>query len=106
MNTEKNNSYSPGEELANSITHGIGVFLGIAVLVILVVFSAMRKSAWEVVSCAVYGATFILLYLGSTLYHSARKPRTRKSSGGISGVSANTQWVSWKEKYFRGRNLS
>jgi len=76
--TDNDTSYSPGEELANSITHGIGLVLGIAVLVLLVVFSSLRKSAWEVVSCSIYGATFILLYLGSTLYHSARNPRTRK----------------------------
>jgi len=78
METEKQNDYSPGEELANSITHGIGFFVGIAVLVLLVVFSSLRKSAWEVVSCSVYGATFIMLYLGSTLYHSARKPEVRR----------------------------
>ncbi len=76
--TDSDAPYSPGEELANSITHGIGLLLGIAVLALLVVFSSLRKSAWEVVSCSVYGATFILLYLGSTLYHSARNPRARK----------------------------
>ncbi|HEY5622030.1 MAG TPA: hemolysin III family protein [Pontiella sp.] len=69
--------YSAGEELAHAITHGIGVFIGIAVLVLLVVFSALNKGVWEVVSCAVYGTTFILLYLGSTLYHAATRPRTK-----------------------------
>jgi len=78
MQREKNSSYGAGEELANSITHGIGFFIGIAVLVLLVVFSSLRKGAWEVVSCSIYGTTFILLYLGSTLYHSARKPRVRR----------------------------
>ena len=77
MNTEDENSYSPAEELANSITHGVGFFIGIAVLVVLVVFSAMRKSTWEVVSCSIYGTTFIMLYLCSTFYHTARNPRTR-----------------------------
>jgi hemolysin III len=74
----ENEKYSPSEELANSITHGIGFLIGIAVLVILVVFSSLRKGAWEIVSCAIYGTTFILLYLGSTLYHSARKPKLRR----------------------------
>ena len=50
MSAKDEVSYSANEELANSITHGIGFFLGIAVLVVLVVFSALRKSAWEVVS--------------------------------------------------------
>lgn len=75
--TEKDD-YGAGEELANAITHGIGFLIGIAVLVLLVVFSSLRKGVWEIVSCSVYGATFIMLYLGSTMYHSARNPRVRK----------------------------
>ena len=71
-------TYSANEELAHSITHGIGFALGIACLVVLVVFSAMRKSAWEVVSCSVYGATLIMLYLSSTLYHAIQAPRTKR----------------------------
>ena len=76
MSEEK--PYSAGAELANAITHGIGIFIGIAVLVILVVFASLRKGGWEIVSVAIYGSTFIMLYLGSTLYHSARNPRTRR----------------------------
>lgn len=60
------------------ITHGIGVFLGIAVLALLVFFSSLRKGVWEIVSCSIYGVTFIVLYLGSTLYHSARRPQVRR----------------------------
>ena len=78
MKSEPEIPYSPGEELANSITHGIGFFIGIAVLLTLVIFAGLRKSAWEVVSCSIYGATFIMLYLSSTLYHSARKPEVRR----------------------------
>ncbi|WP_372794697.1 hemolysin III family protein [Pontiella sp.] len=70
--------YSAGEELANAITHGIGFFIGIAVLVLLVVFSSLRKGPWEIVSCAIYGTTFMLLFLSSTLYHSARRPGVRR----------------------------
>ncbi len=76
MSEEK--PYSADEELANSITHGLGVVIGIAVLALLVVFTSLRKSAWEIVSVSIYGATFILLYLGSTLYHSSRKPGVRR----------------------------
>ncbi len=78
MKADRNKPYGSGEELAHSITHGIGFFIGIAVLVLLVVFSTLRKGAWEVVSCSIYGATFILLYLGSTLYHASRQPRVRR----------------------------
>ncbi|MDH3982479.1 MAG: hemolysin III family protein, partial [Kiritimatiellaceae bacterium] len=73
----KSEPYRADEELAHSITHGIGFVIGIAVLVVLVAFSAMHKSAWEVVSCSIYGATFIMLYLGSTLYHAVTHPRVK-----------------------------
>ena len=49
--------FSPGEELAHSLTHGVGLLLGIAALVLMVVFTAQRGSALRVVSCTVYGAT-------------------------------------------------
>ncbi|MBN2703690.1 MAG: hemolysin III family protein [Pontiellaceae bacterium] len=78
MKKKNEGSYTAGEELANWITHGVGVLFGVAVLCLLVVFSALRKGAWEVVSCSVYGATFILLYLCSTLYHAAQNPRTKR----------------------------
>jgi hemolysin III len=58
-----------GEEIANSVTHGIAAACSIAALVILVVFAAMRGNAWHIVSCAIFGVTLILLYLASTLYH-------------------------------------
>lgn len=71
-------TYTAGEELAHSISHGVGVLFGIAVLVLLVVFSATNKGTWEVVSCAVYGTTFILLFLCSTLYHAVTHPRAKR----------------------------
>lgn len=70
--------YSAAEELANSITHGIGLLIGIAVLVVLVVFASLRKGVWEIVSVSIYGATFILLFLASTLYHSATKEKAKR----------------------------
>ena len=71
-------TYTAGEELAHAITHGVGVVIGIAVLVLLVVFASLRKSAWEITAVAIYGATFILLYLGSTLYHAARNEKAKR----------------------------
>jgi len=66
-----------GEEIANSITHGIGALLSIAALVILVTLSALHDSAWHVVSCAIYGTTLLLSYLSSTLYHAFTGPRVK-----------------------------
>lgn len=58
------------EEIFNSITHGVGVLLSIAALVILVVLAVGKGNTWHVVSFSIYGSTMVLLYLASTLYHS------------------------------------
>jgi hemolysin III len=70
-------SYSHGEEIANSITHGIGIVLAIAALGVLASFAAIYGNAWHIVSVSIYGTTLILLYTASTLYHSIRKPRIK-----------------------------
>jgi hemolysin III len=62
--------YTFGEEVANGITHGIGIVLAIAALAVMVAFAALRGDAWHIVSCSVFGATLIVLYTASTLYHS------------------------------------
>ena len=68
---------SLGEEIANSITHGIGAALSIAALVILVVFAARNGDVWRIVSFSIYGATLFFLYLASTLYHSLTNKRVK-----------------------------
>jgi hemolysin III len=82
INNPRKESYSLktqslGEEIANSITHGIGAGLSIAALVILVVLASKRGDAWRIVSFSIYGATLILLYLSSTLYHSFVNPKIK-----------------------------
>jgi hemolysin III len=69
--------YSAGEELANSITHGVGVVLAIAGLAVLTSFASVFGTVWHIVSCSIYGATQILLYTASTLYHSIPLPRAK-----------------------------
>ncbi|HVS62640.1 MAG TPA: hemolysin III family protein [Thermoanaerobaculia bacterium] len=69
--------YSLGEEIANSVTHGIGVVLAIAALGVLCASASLRGTAWHVVGCSVFAATLILLYTASTLYHSVRSPRAK-----------------------------
>lgn len=69
--------YNFKEELVNSITHGVGIALSIAALVLLIIFSSMYGSAMHVVSCTIFGVTLILLYTASTLYHSFRKPKIK-----------------------------
>jgi hemolysin III len=69
--------YSVGEEIANSVTHGVGIVLSVAGLAVLTAFASVFGSAWHIVSCSIYGATQILLYTASTLYHSIPLPRAK-----------------------------
>ena len=71
-------NYSFGEEIANSITHGIGVLLSIAALITLIVFALRYGDIWHLVSFSIFGATLILLYLASTLYHSFPQPAVKR----------------------------
>ena len=67
-----------GEEITNSITHSIGIGLSIAALVILLVLASRRGDVWRIVSFSIYGASLILLYMSSTLYHSFVNPKIKK----------------------------
>lgn len=67
-----------GEEIANSITHGIGAALATAALTILVVFAALKGDAWRIVSFAIYGSSLVLMYTSSTLYHSITNKKAKR----------------------------
>ncbi|MFO7728248.1 MAG: hemolysin III family protein [Desulfonatronovibrio sp.] len=71
-------NYSRKEEIANSITHGLGIVLSVAGLGLMAALSGMLGSVWHIVSCSIYGITLVLLYTASTLYHSVRDPRRKK----------------------------
>ena len=60
---------SAGEEMANSISHGFGLLAALIGAPILLVAAWERGSPYFVAGAAVYAATILLLYLGSTLYH-------------------------------------
>jgi hemolysin III len=69
--------YTMGEEIANSVIHGVGVVLSIAGLGVLTAFASLRGDAWHIVGCSIFGAALILLYTTSTLYHSIPLPRVK-----------------------------
>ena len=73
--------YTLGEELMNSISHCVGALLGIAALVLCVVRAALRiesVGAAGVVGAAIYGATLVILYTMSTLYHALTNKTAKK----------------------------
>lgn len=81
MTNEKDHALpkqSLGEEIANSITHGIGAALATAALTILVVFAALKGDAWRIVSFAIYGTSLILMYTSSTLYHAFTHKKAKR----------------------------
>lgn len=71
------NKYTLGEEIFNSVSHGVGAGLAIAGTVVLIVLSAVRCNALAVVCSCIYGASLIILYTMSTLYHSLKGGRAK-----------------------------
>lgn len=67
-----------GEEIANSISHGVGAGLSVAALVLIILKSCSSSTAIGIVSAAIYGGSLVLLYLFSCLYHALSKTGARK----------------------------
>ena len=78
MSLSPSNKYSLGEEIAHGLTHGVGIVLAIAGLCVLVTFSALYGTAVHVVASSIFGASMIVLYTASTLYHSLPMPETKR----------------------------
>lgn len=71
-------TYTKGEEIFNMTSHIVGGVLGIVALVLCIVFSAIHKNASAVVSSVIYGATMIILYTMSSIYHGLKPERKAK----------------------------
>ncbi len=74
---------TPGEEIANSVLHGIGALLAVAGLTLLLLrgnglYGGSESPPRVIVSYAIYGATLILLFLSSTLYHALTSERAKQ----------------------------
>lgn len=70
-------TYSKREEIANAITHGVGVLFSIAALVLLIIYSAKEGTTAHFVSFTIYGASMLLLYTSSTLLHSLQEGKAK-----------------------------
>lgn len=69
--------FTKQEELANSISHGIGFILAIAATVLIIIFSTKYGNVWSVVSNSVFGGTMVMLYLSSTMNHVLKQGRLK-----------------------------
>ncbi|MCH8010725.1 MAG: hemolysin III family protein [Candidatus Marinimicrobia bacterium] len=79
--------FTLGEEIIHSITHGIGLGLSIAGLTWLLVKAVLYGNVYQIVSFSIYGATLVILYLASTLYHGFQDPRLKRIFKVIDHVS-------------------
>lgn len=69
LNDRQLPSYTKGEEIFNMVSHILGVPLGITAVVLCVIMAAIHHNVYGVVSASIYGATMILLYTMSSIYH-------------------------------------
>src|SRR5512138_404752 len=67
-----------GEEIANSLSHGLGFLLAVASLPILVSFAAGQARSASVVGACVFSVTAMLLYFASTMYHALPAGRAKR----------------------------
>ena len=65
-------AYTRGEDIANMVTHIVGGALGIVILVFSVIIAARHRNVWGVVGGSLYGASMVLLYTVSSVYHGLR----------------------------------
>ena len=65
-------TYTKGEEVFNMVTHIVGGGFSVLALLYLVICCAIKGSAWGVVSCSIYGASLVILYTMSSIYHGLR----------------------------------
>ncbi len=70
--------YTRGEEIFHMVSHIVGGAIGVVALVLCVIFSALKRDAWAVVSSAIYGSSLILLYSASSIYHGLRNSMGKK----------------------------
>jgi len=69
---------SLGEEIANSVSHGVGLLAAVAAAPVLVLSAVQHDGAARIVGASVFAATMVLLYLTSTLYHALPRNRAKR----------------------------
>lgn len=77
MNKNKR-KYTLGEEIFNSISHGVGVIISLIALIVMIVISIRKESILSVIASVVFGVTLIMLYTSSTLYHALINPVAKR----------------------------
>jgi len=71
-------SQSSGEEIANAVSHGVGLLLAVVAAPALVVATVQRGGVTEIIAASIFGVTMVLVYLTSTLYHALPMNRAKR----------------------------
>src|SRR5258708_9618191 len=77
--TKEERQPTPGEEIANSISHGVGLILALLATPILIMAALRYGSAWKMVGVSVFAASMVALYLASTLYHALTHDKSKRA---------------------------
>ncbi|HEV7646273.1 MAG TPA: hemolysin III family protein [Pyrinomonadaceae bacterium] len=67
------------EEVANTITHGLGLGLSVIGAIVLMVLALANGDKFYIIANVIYGVSLMLLYAASTFYHGVRSPRLKKA---------------------------
>lgn len=78
MREQKSALYTVGEEIFNSVSHGVGALLSVAALTLLIVFAVFRSDGYGLASAIVFGVSLTLLYSMSTVYHIIQNETAKK----------------------------
>jgi hemolysin III len=65
------------EEIANSLTHGVGILFGVVAISLMVTFAVLNGGAIDVLAVSLFGGSLLMLYTFSTLYHAIQHPKTK-----------------------------
>lgn len=78
MNKQLVNNQSLGEEIFNSVTHGIGAILSVVGCIALIIYANIYGGTKDIVGASLYGASLIILYLNSTMYHALAHNKAKR----------------------------
>ncbi|MDR3567431.1 MAG: hemolysin III family protein [Syntrophobacteraceae bacterium] len=78
MVTEQERAQSPGEEIANAVSHGVGLIASLVAAPFLIVSTLRGENPWNIIGAGVFTGALVLLYLASTLYHALPKNKAKR----------------------------
>ncbi len=70
-------AYTFKEEVCNTLTHIFGMLFSVCALSVLITLSCFYADCWSIVSCAIFGASMLIVYTASSVYHAVQVPHIK-----------------------------